>query len=391
MTSSLGTGTAAPPAARPTDTGERLHVLDVLRGLALLGMILVHFHGHSLDLDEGVDGLVRTATWRLVEAKSHGTFALLFGAGFALQLRSAAARGAPFARTYLRRLLVLALFGFAAHALFGFNVLLGYAAWAVPLLLIRSWSTRALIALAVAAAVSMALFSLLRGLAESASGIDGALAAQQARQAIAAQVNGALEAATAQSDYSLLLAARLDHMAWFYRQPFFWLPGATLILFVAGMLAVRHRVFDDPRAHSRMLTAAIVFGVVAWAVANWLPRVFCVLGLLRDQWLTFSYVGGALLLFARWPRWLEWLGPIGQAGRMALTNYLLQIAVLDLLFSGYALHLGSVRPLVGVGLTLLLFGAEVVLSRAWLARFRFGPAEWAWRSLTHGRLQPMRR
>jgi uncharacterized protein len=113
--------------------------------------------------------------------------------------------------------------------------------------------------------------------------------------------------------------------------------------------------------------------------------------LLRDQWLTFTYVGGALLVFARWPRSLELLRPVGQAGRMALTNYLLQVAVLDLLFSGYGLHLGSVRPIVGVAATLLLFCAEVAWSRAWLARHRFGPAEWLWRSLTYGRLQPMRR
>jgi hypothetical protein len=45
-----------------------------------------------------------------------------------------------------------------------------------------------------------------------------------------------------------------------------------------------------------------VFGVVAWAIATWLPPAFCLLGLLRDQWLTFAYVGGALLVFARWPR-----------------------------------------------------------------------------------------
>src|SRR5262245_8831036 len=156
MTSPLRTG--EPPIARPTDTGERLHTLDVLRGLALLGMIVVHFHDHTPDLDGGVDGLVRTAIWRLVESKSHGTFALLFGAGFALQLRRAATRGAPFVRTYLRRLLVLALFGFAAHALCGFNVLLGYAAWGVPLLLIRSWSTRVLVALMVVASLSGALY-----------------------------------------------------------------------------------------------------------------------------------------------------------------------------------------------------------------------------------------
>ena len=85
----------------------------------------------------------RALIWRLIETKSHGTFAVLFGAGFAIQLRRAEARGAPFAAIYLRRLGVLALFGFAAHAFFGFNVLLGYAIWGAALLLIRTWSTRA--------------------------------------------------------------------------------------------------------------------------------------------------------------------------------------------------------------------------------------------------------
>jgi uncharacterized membrane protein YeiB len=98
-----------------TDTADRIPSLDILRGLALLGMFVVHFHARSTE-PGGIDELVRTLVWRLVESKSHGTFALLFGAGFAIQLRRAEARGAPFAQVYLRRLGVLAFFGFAAHA-----------------------------------------------------------------------------------------------------------------------------------------------------------------------------------------------------------------------------------------------------------------------------------
>src|SRR5687767_7536983 len=131
-------------AAIQREAADRIHSLDVLRGLALLGMLVVHFHDRSTD-PGGVDEIVRTLVWRLVESKSHGTFALLFGAGFAIQLRRAEQRGVPFAGLYLRRLGVLALFGFAAHAFFGFNVLLGYAAWGVALLAIRRWSTRALV------------------------------------------------------------------------------------------------------------------------------------------------------------------------------------------------------------------------------------------------------
>jgi uncharacterized protein len=73
---------------------------------------------------------------------------------------------------------------------------------------------------------------------------------------------------------------------------------------------------------------------------------------------------------------------------MALTNYLLQIVVLDLLFAGYALNL-DIREVMVIPATLLLFGVEIVLSRYWLGRFRFGPVEWLWRSLSYGRRQPL--
>jgi uncharacterized protein len=377
------------PKAHATPTAERVHALDVLRGLALLGMILVHFHFHSLELG-GVDGLVRTAVWRLVESKSHGMFAMLFGAGFAIQLRRAEAREAPFAMLYLRRLVVLALFGFGAHSLFGFNVLLGYAAWGVPLLLIRRWSTGALVATAVLSVLSMALVSLVaRTYATASLGPEDVEAAFQARREVGMRVNAALRAAAAQPDYAPLVAARLRHMAWFYAQPFFYLPGHTLALFIAGLLAVRHGVLEHPLAHKRGIGAMMVFGVVAWIAGNWLPPAYWLLGLLSDQWLAFAYAGGALLLLARYPRWTRLLRPIGQAGRMALTNYLVQIAVLDVIFSGYGVHLPDIRPILVPLATVLLFGAEVAVSMAWLARFRFGPAEWAWRSLTYGRAQPM--
>jgi uncharacterized protein len=383
-------------SAQPILSAERIHTLDILRGFALLGMILVHFHSHSTS-PGGAEDLIRTAIWRLAETKAHGTFALLFGAGFAIQLRRADARGSPFALLYLRRLAVLALFGFAAHALFGFNVLMGYALWGVPLLLIRRWSTCALIAVAIFSAISLQLYTLLFKHYEVAiHGPDGANAAIQALRETARNVNAAVHEAGEQPDYLPLLKARLHHMAWFSRQPWFFLPCNTLALFIAGLLAVRHGILEHPLAHKRTIAAMMLFGVVAWVIDNWVagdngPRAYRLLGIFDDQWLAFTYVGGLLLLFARWPRSVTLLRPIGQAGRMALTNYILQIAVLDLLFSGYGFHLPEIRPLLVPLATALLFGSEVILSTVWLRSFRFGPAEWAWRSLTYGRAQPMLR
>ena len=381
------------PGLAPT-AGDRIVSLDILRGLALLGMFVMHFHDHSTE-PGGLDDLLRTLIWRLVESKSHGTFALLFGAGFAIQLRRAESRNRPFTAIYLRRLTVLALFGIAAHAFFGFNVLLGYAVWGVPLLLIRKWSTRALVVAACLSAASIGLYHLayqryltLNGGPQAVEAVYGAA------RAAATTVNNARQAAERQESFTTLLAARLAHMAWFYRQPFFFMPGATLALFITGLLLVRHRVFEDPLAHARLLGFLAAFGIVSWLAANWflerwgLEPLFL---LFRDQWLTFTYVSVALLLLARWPGLSGGLAPIANAGRMALTNYLVQIAVLDLLFSGYAIGLGQIRPIAGFVLALACFSLEVVLSTLWLARFQLGPAEWLWRTLTYGQMPPFRR
>jgi uncharacterized protein len=384
-------GSSSP--TRPTDPARRVASIDVLRGLALLGMFVVHFHERSSD-PGGFDETVRTLIWRLVESKSHGIFALLFGVGFALQLRRAEADGRAFVARYLRRLAVLACFGFAAHAFFGFNVLLGYAAWGVALLMVRTWSTRALLATAVLCAASLSLVQLAAtSYVRLTAGPDGVVAMADARRATAADVNNAVRTAEAQDRYRALVAARLRHMAWFYTQPFFFLPGVTLTLFIAGFLFVRHGVFEHIHAHRRRLRILAAFGVISWLADNWILPGWggSSLGIFRDQWLTFTYVAGVLLLFAHSPDLIPRLGLVANAGRMALTNYLMQIAALDVLFSGYAVGLGPVRPLVGLAAALTCFAVEVGVSTVWLMHFRFGPAEWLWRTLTYGRIQPIRR
>jgi uncharacterized protein len=388
------TPAVTPDPAQDPVAGDRILSLDILRGLALFGMFVVHFHARSTE-PGGLEDLLRTLIWRLVESKSHGTFALLFGAGFAIQLRTAERRNRPFTAIYLRRLAVLLLFGVAAHAFFGFNVLVGYAVWGVPLLLIRKWSTRALIVTASLSMASVGLYHLAYQRYLLRHGGPAAIeAAYESARAVASTVNGARALAERQDSYAALIAARLAHMAWFYRQPFFFMPGATLTLFLTGVLLVRHGVFENPLAHSRVLTFLGAFGVVSWLAANWLLErggpdlLFLVF---HDQWLAFTYVSVALFLLARWPSLIGRLAPVGNAGRMALTNYLLQIATLDLLFSGYAIGLGRIRPAAGFALALACFGIEVGLSTLWLARFQFGPAEWLWRALTYGHMPPLRR
>ena len=139
-----------------------------------------------------------------------------------------------------------------------------------------------MIAAAVLCTISAPLYHLLNQ--QRLMRIGGTAAVQTAYEARTAEgraVNAAVEAAERQPRYRVLLAARLSHMAWFHRQPFFFLPGATLTLFIVGLLLVRHGVFERPLAHGDVLAGLATFGVVSWLVSNWLvPRLAL---LLRDQ------------------------------------------------------------------------------------------------------------
>jgi uncharacterized protein len=386
---------SAPPA--PTDAGERLHALDILRGLALFGMILVHFHQKMRLEVAGLEDLIGWAIWVLIEQKAWGTFAFLFGVGFAVLLRRLEARGAAVVPIYLRRLAALACVGLIADIGFGFQILFAYACWGVALLVVRRWSTRTLLVAAVLAACARPLVAELTALHAWWIGI-------RVPPGTGAALQQAVEAATRQGSYAALLSARWA--LFIGTLPHTWrdlLPDANLALFIVGLLAVRHGVLDEPRRHVRLIAGWMAYGTLAWA-ASWLVLrrlpattipggdwpVATGFGLIQDQWLCFGYIGAVVLLLAYRPGWTQRLASFGRAGRMALTNYMVQAALLDVLSSGYGLGL-KLRPLVYAPAAVVLFALEAGLSGAWLARFRFGPLEWLWRSATYARLQPLRR
>jgi uncharacterized protein len=368
-------------------TLERLEVLDVLRGLAIFGMILVHWHQRIGTEASGLADVIPWAVWVLVEQKSWGIFAFLFGVGFAVLLRRLEARGDPVVPIYLRRLAALGLFGVIAEVGFGFNVLFEYATWGLVLLAVRRWPSGALAGLALLAACARPLVAWWTGATPWRA--DPALA-----RAVAAAAEGGDYGALASARWALFRDARI---------PDGWpdlLPDANLVLFLLGFLALRHGLIQQPKRHVRTIVAGMSYGLLAWAVW-WLvlrhhatdPRTAALatgLGLVQDQWLCFTYMGGVVLLLAGRPEWSGRLALVGAAGRVALTNYLLQVAVVDVLASGYGFGLRLQPPAYLLG-AVLLFGAQALGSRAWLARYRLGPLEWLWRVITYWRPQPLRR
>ena len=383
-------------ALTPIDSDERLHSLDILRGLALAGMILVHFHQRLERPSSGVEDLVGWGVWILAEQKAWGIFAFLFGVGFAVLLRRLEAREAAVVPIYMRRLAALAVFGVVATVGLGFSILFEYACWGFVLLLVRRWPTRRLLVLALVAACARpivaevgALYTWWTHATPSPAG-PNLYAMEQ-------------EAAKLQH-YSALLAARWSLFV--AGLPHRWrdlLPGSNLTLFILGLLALRHGVLEQPKRHVRLIVGWMTFGVLSWALswtalralpdvpiagADWPIRFG--LGLLQDQWLCLGYVGGVVLLLAFRPQWTQRLRLVGEAGRMGLTNYLLQALVFDIIGSSYGFGL-RLRPYAIVVAAPVMFITLALLSRAWLARYRYGPAEWLWRSVTYARRQPLKR
>src|SRR5262245_41783651 len=375
---------------------ERIASLDILRGLALLGMLIVHFHQRLRLEVSGPEDLIPWAVWILLEQKSWGTFAFLFGAGFALLVGRLDARGVSVIPTYLRRLGMLALFGIVAGVGFGFHILFEYAVWGLLLLLVRRASTAWLLALAVFAAMARPVLAEVT--AWWAWWHQMPLPVPPGREWA-----DAVKMAAQHGSWPQLVVARWHHfLATTPGGVRGLLPDGNFTLFILGLLAIRHGVLERPLQHVRVIVGAMVFGFVSWAAAwtvlGHLPRTGVPgadwplaygLGLLQDQWLCLTYIGAVVLILARRPLMLETLAPVGWVGRMALTNYLLQAVVIDALASGYGAHL-KLRPFLYLPSAIAFFGVLVVFSRAWLARFRYGPLEWIWRAATYARIPPLR-
>jgi uncharacterized protein len=138
------------------------------------------------------------------------------------------------------------------------------------------------------------------------------------------------------------------------------------------------------------LVYALASEAVSRVVPGWLSLLAQAALTAGAPLLSLGYAAGLALLLLR-PGWSDRLAPLQAAGRLALSNYLLQSTICTLIFYGYGLgRFGQVQAAGGLLLTLVIYAGQLLLSGWWLGHFASGPVEWLWRSLSYGRWQRLR-
>jgi uncharacterized protein len=386
---------------QPAGAGERVRAIDILRGLALFGVLIVNIlSGFRVPLMEhilrpyaglhGLDRLVELLADFALEFKALTIFSFLFGVGIAVQIERAAARHVPARHFLLRRLAWLLVLGTMHLSLiWNGDILTLYAICALLLLALVGLPSPIILAMGAALIVLPEFVSF--GL-RLPSGPAALAAIAQARQVYGNEGFPAILKFRWHETRTVIVPLLVSV-----------LPRTTGLM-CWGVAAWRSGVLRAPEQHRARLAGAFTVGAaIGGAItANdvWTESSG------RPFWpaLRHTHVDASVLLALAWvsglllcltlrrlrPRRAYLLPGLAAIGQMALTNYLLQSIVLGCIFYGYGLGLfGRIGPAAATGIGVAIYVAQVHLSRFWLGHFLFGPFEWLWRSLAYGRRQPM--
>ena len=398
-------------ADAPVTTASRYDSLDLLRGFAVMAIFAVnirnmlgpmntmfdpsYFAGPN---DLAIDRVLQYA----VDGKWIATFAVLFGAGLALLHDKAVAAGANPRARIVRRQSWLIGFGLV-HMVFiwpgDILTIYGIVGFLAMLFLGRrsgtvlGWTIGLLSVFTLLAGMMSALFAFFPE--EAGGDLLTQFATELAKEEEALR-GGVADQLAWRAEYAAMAIANV-----FFAGPMvlgYMLTG--VLLFRSGFLLARSRV------STYALVAVLCLGT-AWtidtvrieAMGVWdtrTPQTPYVLAFFQWFWVggiegLFGALGYAALvnLLVRVGASLR---PVSAAGRMAFTNYIACSLIGTTLSYGHAgALLGEVTLAQAMGIVALTWLAMLIWSPLWLAAFRFGPLEWLWRSLTYGRVQPIRR
>lgn len=387
----------------PIQPTERIELLDIIRGIALLGILLVNMSIFSqpiiyltlAQIDWWTDSLNQTVVWLitfLAEGKFYPMFSFLFGLGFMLFINKAEQKGFNASRLYRRRAFILLGIGLI-HAVFIWmgDILVTYALLSLLLLVFRDKNPKTILKWALGVLLIPALlFAVLLGLAPSEAPVEHSDLAQadpflQGYEELASLAVDIYATGT----YTEILSFRINELLFMYVNSIVSLP-TILGMFLLGIYLVRIDFFQQAATFTRKLRQVWLLGLLigvplsaAYASLPDLPWLEVIGILIGGPAMTIFYLVSLYLLYERtaFKKALQLLAPVG---RLGLTNYLSQSLICTTIFYSYGFGLyGSVSPFVTVILAVVIYGVQVLFSHLWLKRYSFGPVEWLWRKLTY--------
>jgi uncharacterized protein len=382
---------AAPP--RPISPAERIDAIDVLRGIALLGVLAINvvtiFRVSIFErflsqkpVTSPIDRAVDTILMLAVDLKALALFSLLFGAGLAIQFERLA-KSERRTSLLVRRLAVLLAFGLIHLCLIWNGDILTEYALAGLIVLPFLFGPRWLVA--VAALASLGLYLAMQAFPPSGWWPSTAALRQGAAEAHRIYATGG---------FLDVLAFRLRELPLFFPLHVFIFPR-TIGLFLLGAFAWRTGILRNSPLRLLLSIAAACIGLgaalILFHAGGFIAggRIGALAEPLGTTLLALGY-GAAIIAIASLKsgkRLLGWAAPLG---RMAFTNYLMQSLIFGWIFYGYGLGLfGRLGVTEALAIGLAVYAGQVLFSAWWLSRYRYGPVEWLWRTLMYGAAQPM--
>ncbi len=420
----------------PVSGKARIKSIDTLRGVALLGILVINILAFAQPIgalsDPQVDGATEGANFALfagaeifVEGGMRALFSMLFGAGLMIFMNKPDADPGEVRGLYYRRTGLLILFGLinAYPLLWVGDILYIYGMTGLLLFLFRDLSARALLrwalgVLLLTTLIHSGLHVSLRQLGETvaqaqalAPGVEMTEQQREAVQAWDAMLEGqglseagqAEEIEARRSGYvdNFLFAAGLSVYVQTVGLLVFGLWDA-LGMMLLGMALMKWRVFDASRSMKFYLLLTLLGFGVGIPLNAWETMTFVDSGY-QIHWqsvnrptydigrlgLALGYTG-LVMTICRSGALSRLQSALANVGQMALTNYLMQTVICNLVFLG--IGLGRFAEWDRQGMYLFVLGVwifQIVFSHMWLRHYRFGPCEWLWRSLTYRRRQPM--
>lgn len=392
----------------PIEPQERIEILDVLRGIALLGIIfnnMLYFSGYSFmpfdDLKQitnfEFDETVFSVLDFIIRAKFYTLFSILFAVGFYLQFNKYKEDTANFIKIYRRRIFILLIIGLI-HSLIWFgDILFTYSIMAFLLILFRNVKAKNILHWSLFFMILPILFDLsLLPFVQSISEIG------PENMIVVAHVNypdmapgiviNTLQNGTVQELFSL----NMHNIAWKYLG---YIPSGRLFvllgIFLLGYYLASKGFFTNKHKSYSLLISSLIFGLIATisskilggsvyqfppTLSNTLYKLLLTMGqiCICIFYITLIFkiaqTSIGILVF-------KYIIPVG---RMALTNYLSQTIIMIIVFYNFGFNLiGRLGLIPIMGIVSLVLFTQIIFSNIWLRYYRFGPFEWLWRSLTY--------